>query len=98
MNTKGDPINNGFPARLQGGWESVDGNPDIYIFRDYDGNYSLLAYSYDTECRRGGFSCHAVEPDEDSYYIRMGIKRCRLTEEKSPYGLHIAGWGSYMKN
>lgn len=98
MNTKEEPINNGFLSRLQGGWESVNGNPDIYVFRDYDGNYYLLAYSYDTECGRGSFSCYAIEPDEDGCYIRMGMKRCRLTEEESPYGLHITGWGSYMRN
>lgn len=99
MSTKEDyPVSNDFFAQLQGGWESVNGNPDIYIFRDYDGNYYLLAYSYDKEYGRGNYSCYAVEPDEEGWYIRMGIKRCRLTEEESPYGLHIAGWGSYMRN
>ena len=99
MSTEEDyPVSNDFLARLQGAWESVNGNPDIYIFRDYDDNYYLLAYSYDTECGRGCFSCYAVELDEDGNYIRMGIKRCRLTEEESPYGLYITGWGSYMKS
>ncbi len=92
------PVSNDFLARLQGGWESVNGNPDVYIFRGYGGNYYLLTYSYDKEYERGSFSCYAVETDEEGCYIRMGMKHCRLTEEKSPYGLHITGWGSYMGN
>lgn len=99
MSTEEDyPVSNGFLARLQGGWESVNGNPDVYIFRGYDGNYYLLAYSYDTEYGRGCFSCYAIEWEEESCYIGMGRKHYRLTEEELPYGLHITGWGSYMRN
>ncbi|GHU08923.1 hypothetical protein FACS189431_6050 [Alphaproteobacteria bacterium] len=82
----------------QGGWMSVNGNPDIYIFQGYDGNYCLLAYSYDKEYGRGTFSCYEIEADEDGSYIRMGMKLCRMEPEESPYGLHISGWGCYMKN
>ena len=82
----------------QGGWESVNGNPDVYIFRGYGGNYYLLAYSYDKEYGRGVFSCHDIDSDENGCYARIGMKPCRLKSEESPYGLHIAGWGSYMKS
>ncbi|MDR2036360.1 MAG: DUF3876 domain-containing protein [Bacteroidales bacterium] len=82
----------------QGGWESINGNPDVYIFRDYDGSYYLLTYSYDRDYGRGNFSCHRIESDENSCYICMGTKHYRLTEEKYPYGLCIGDWGSYMKN
>lgn len=81
-----------------GGWESVNGNPDVYIFQGYDGNHYLLAYSYDKECDRGSFSLYDIDSDENGCYIRMGMKYCRLTSEESPSGLYIAGWGSYMKN
>ena len=33
------------PGSLAGGWESLDGSPDFYIFRDSSGDYRLLAYS-----------------------------------------------------
>ncbi|GHV48594.1 hypothetical protein FACS1894181_04760 [Bacteroidia bacterium] len=85
-------------ALWQGGWESVNGNPDVYIFRGYDGNYYLLAYSYDKEYGRGSFSCYAINSDENGYHICMGTKCCRLTSEELPYTLHISSWGSYMKN
>lgn len=85
-------------ATWQGGWESVNGNPDVYIFQGYTGNYYLLAYSYDRECGRGCFSLHDIDADENGCYIRMGMKHCRLTSEEPPYTLHISGWGSYMKN
>lgn len=90
--------NTNFPSLWLGGWESVNGNPGVYIFRGYDANYYLLAYSYDKEYGRGSFTCYEIEPDEEGYYIRMGMKYCRLTPEEKPYGLHITGWGSYMKN
>ncbi len=86
------------PSWWLGGWESVDGNPDVYLFQGYDGNYYLLAYSYDKEYGRGSFSCYGIDPDEDGCYIRMGTKRNKIASEGSPYGLHITGWGSYMKN
>jgi hypothetical protein len=86
-----------FPSLWLGAWESVNGNPDMYIFQGYDGNYYLLAYSYDRECERGSFFCYDVYLDEEGYYIRMGMKYCRLLSESSPFGLHITGWGSYMK-
>ncbi len=85
-------------ASWQGGWESVNGNPDVYIFQGYDGNYYLLAYSYDKEYGRGSFSLHEIDSDENGCYAQIGIKPCRLESEESPYGLYIAGWGSYMKN
>jgi hypothetical protein len=82
----------------QGAWESMNGNPDIYIFQGYDGNYYLLAYSYDKDYGRGSFSCYEIDSDENGCYVRTGMKPCRMESEESPYGLYIAGWGSYMKN
>lgn len=87
----------GFPPEWLGAWESVNGNPDMYIFQGYDGSYYLLTYSYDKESERGSFSCYEVAIDEEGYYIRMGMKHYRLAAESSPFGLHITGWGSYMK-
>jgi len=81
-----------------GGWESVNGNPDVYIFQSYSGNYYLLTYSYDKESERGNFSCYDIDSDEDGFYIRMGMKRSKIESEESPYGLYIEDWGSYMKN
>jgi hypothetical protein len=85
-------------ALWQGAWESVNGNPDVYIFQGYTGNYYLLAYSYDKEYGRGSFSLHDIDSDENGCYIRMGMKQCRLSSEERPYTLHIVGWGNYMKN
>jgi len=85
-------------ASWQGSWESVNGNPDVFIFRGYDGNYCLLAYSYDKDYGRGSFSCYEIDSDETGYYIRMGMRDCRLTSAELPDTLHISGWGSYMKN
>jgi hypothetical protein len=31
----------------EGGWQSINGNPDVYIFQGYDREYYLLAYNYD---------------------------------------------------
>jgi|GEM_PF-502446 len=98
MNTnEEDPITTNFPPSWLGGWESVNGNSDIYIFQGVDGNYYLLACSYDKESERGCFSCYEIEQDEEGCYIRKGIKYVRLLPEEKPYGLHISGWGSYMK-
>ncbi|GAB6013364.1 DUF3876 domain-containing protein [Viscerimonas tarda] len=85
-------------ASWLGGWESVNGNPDAYIFRGYDGNYYLLTYSYDKDYGRGSFSCYRVESDERGYYIYMNMKHYYLIEEQFPFGLCIGDWGSYMKN
>ncbi len=85
-------------ASWLGGWESVNGNPDVYIFRDYDGNYYLLTYSYDKDYGRGSFSCYRVESDESGYYIYIGMKPYYLIEEQFSFGLCIGNWGSYMKN
>jgi len=85
-------------ASWMGGWESVNGNPDVYIFQSYSGNYCLLTYYYDKESERGSFSCYEIGLDKDGYYIRMGMKYYRLLEEKYPYGLRIGAWGNYMKN
>jgi len=85
-------------ASWLGGWESVNSNPDVYIFQGYDDNYYLLAYSYDRESERGNFSCYEISSDEDGCYIRMGMNRCKIESEESPYGLYIGNWGSYMKN
>jgi len=82
----------------QGGWESVNGNPDVYIFQDYSGKYYLLAYCYDKESERGSFFCYDIDSDEKGCYVRMGMKQYRLLEENAPYGLCIGNWGSYMKN
>jgi len=82
----------------QGGWESVNGNPDVFIFRGYDGNYYLLTYNYDKNYGRGSFSRYEIDSDENGCYIRMGMEHCRLTSEEFPDILHISGWGSYMKN
>ena len=89
---------NHFLSSLQGGWESVNGNSDIFIFQGYNGNYYLLAYSYDKDYGRGSFSCYEIDSDENGYYISTGMKRCRLASEESLYTLHISSWGNYMKN
>lgn len=86
-----------FPTEWLGAWQSVNGNPDMYIFQGYGGNYYLLTYSYDKESERGSFSCYDINPDKDGWYIQMGIRCSRLSSEESPFGLRIAGWGSYMK-
>jgi len=80
-----------------GGWESVNGNPDVYIFQDSSGNYYLLAYHYDKESERGNFSCYDIDSDEDGCCIRMGMKRSKIDSEESPCSLYIGDWGSYMK-
>ncbi|MDD4516883.1 DUF3876 domain-containing protein [Massilibacteroides sp.] len=85
-------------SSLQGGWESVNGNPDVYIFQGYDGGYYLLVYNYDKDYGRGSFSCYEIGTDEKGYYIRMGMSSCRLVPEEKPDGLHISGWESYIKN
>ena len=87
-----------FLSSLQGGWESVNGNPDVFVFQGHDGNYCLLAYSYDKDYERGSFSCYEIDSDENGCYIRIGMKHGRLTSDELPYTLHISGWGSYMKN
>jgi len=90
-------LNNAFLSQSQGAWESVNGNPDVYIFRGYNGQYYLLAYAYDKESQRGSFSCYGIDSDEEGCHVHMGMKRYRMESEQSPYGLFIAGWGSYMK-
>lgn len=82
----------------QGAWISVNGNPNIYIFHGYDGNYYLLAYSYDKESGRGSFSLYNIDSDESGCFANIGMKPCEMTSEEHPYGLYIAGWGSYMKD
>lgn len=82
----------------QGAWISVNGNPDIYIFQAHNGNYCLLAYSYDKESYRGSFSCYDIDAEENGCFVSIGMKNCKITSEELPYGLHIAGWGSYMKD
>ena len=91
-------IYQGFPTEWLGAWVSINGNPDVYIFQGYDGNYYLLAYYYDKESERGNFSCYDVNSDEDGWYIRIGMKYYRLMSESLPYGLHITSWGNYMKH
>jgi hypothetical protein len=81
-----------------GGWESVNGNPDVYIFRGYDGYYYLLAYSYDKDYGRGSFSCYEISSDENGSFVRMGTGNNRIISTEPPYTLHITGWGDYMKN
>ncbi|MDR1356661.1 MAG: hypothetical protein LBJ58_03215 [Tannerellaceae bacterium] len=82
----------------QGAWISVNGNPDIYIFQAYNGNYYLLAYSYDRESERGSFSCHSIDSDENGCFVSIGMKPCEMKSEELPYDLYIAGWGSYIKD
>ena len=82
----------------QGGWESVNGNPDVYIFQGYGGSHYLLTYYYNKEYARGNFSCYEIDLDEEGYYVRIGTKQYRLSEDKYPYGLSVGDWGSYMKN
>ena len=86
-----------FPTAWLGAWESINGNPDVYFYQGCNGNYYLLAYDYDKESERGSFSCYEIDSDEEGYSIGMGMKRSKIESEKSPFGLHITGWGSYMK-
>lgn len=87
-----------FRSSWLGGWESVNGNPDVYIFQGYDGGYYLLAYSYDKQYGRGCFSLHEIDSDENGCFVRMGIGNNRLSATDAPYTLHIGSWGDYMKN
>jgi hypothetical protein len=87
-----------FRSSWLGGWTSVNGNPDVYIFQGYGGGYYLLAYYYDKESERGSFSCYKVESDEYGFYIGMGTKRFPIQSEDSPFILCIGDWGSYMKD
>ena len=89
---------NNIISACEGAWISVNDNPDIYIFRGYDGNYYLLAYSYDKESERGSFSCHDIDLDESGCSVNIGMKPCKMTSEEHSYSLYIAGWGSYMKD
>ena len=82
----------------QDGWESVNGNPDVYIFHGYDGNCYLLAYSYDKDYGRGNFSLQGIDSDDSGCYVRMGMKCCHLSSEEPPYTLYISGWGGYIKS
>lgn len=86
------------PTSWLGGWESVNGNPDVYIFCGYDGSHYLLTYSYDKEYGRGSFFCYEIDFDEEGCCIRMGTKCYRLSEEQSPCGLRIGDWGSYIQD
>lgn len=81
----------------EGGWQSINGNRDVYIFQGYDREYYLLAYNYDKEYERGSFSCYKIETEENTCYIRLGMTSSELSEEKYPHTLHITGWGSYMR-
>ncbi len=87
-----------FLASLLGSWQSVNGNPDVFVYQGLKGKYFLIAYQYDKESERGCFSSYEIEEDEDGCYIRMSMKYCRLLSEERPYGLHITEWGSYMKD
>jgi len=75
----------------QAAWISVNGNPDIYILWVYDGNYYLLAYSYDKVSERGNFSCYNIDLDENGCYVQIGMKPCKMTSEELHYGLYITG-------
>ena len=98
------------PDSLAGGWESLDGSPDFYIFRDSSGDYRLLAYSLDAEYGRGSFSLYSLDAeygrgsfslyriDGEGCHIRIGTKECRFMSEGCPHILHVMGWGRYMRN
>ena len=75
----------------EGGWQSINGNPDVYIFQEYDREYYLLAYNYDKEYERGNFACYRIETEENVCYIRLGMNHSELSEEKYPHTLHITG-------
>ena len=87
-----------FRSSWLGAWESVNGNPDVYIFQGYNGRYYLLAYFYDTESMRGNFSCYEIDSDENGYYASIGMTQHRLQQEDMPFTLSIGTWGDYMKN
>ena len=63
------------PGSLVGGWESLDGSPDFYIFRDSSGDYRLLAYSLDAEYGRGSFSLYRIDGDGEGCHIRRSEER-----------------------
>ena len=81
------------PDSLAGGWESLDGSPDFYIFRDSSGDYRLLAYSLDAEYGRGSFSLYRIDGDGEGCHIRIGTKECRFMSEGCPHTLHVMGVG-----
>mgnify|MGYP000582807785 CR=1 FL=1 len=72
------------PGSLAGGWESLDGSPDFYIFRDSSGDYRLLAYSLDAEYGRGSFSLYRIDGD-GRMHIRIGTKECGSCRRDAPY-------------
>jgi len=79
------------PGSLAGGWESLDGSPDFYIFRDSSGDYRLLAYSLDAEYGRGSFSLYRIDGDGEGCHIRIGTKECRFMSEGCP--ISSMSWG-----
>lgn len=63
------------PDSLAGGWESLDGSPDFYIFRDSSGDYRLLAYSLDAEYGRGSFSLYRIDGDGEGCHISVSVRK-----------------------
>ena len=85
------------PDSLAGGWESLDGSPDFYIFRDSSGDYRLLAYSLDAEYGRGSFSLYRIDGDGRdaiSVSVRKSAGSCRRDAPNPP----CHGVGRYMRN
>lgn len=72
------------PDSLAGGWESLDGSPDFYIFRDSSGDYRLLAYSLDAEYGRGSFSLYRIDGDGEGCHIRIGRKSAGSCRRDAP--------------
>lgn len=92
------PIKKNLCSQIEGAWQSVNGNPDIYIYQGYHGDYYMLAYAYDRNYSCGSFSCYNIDFDEESCFVYLGMKQCRLSIEKYPLSLHVAHWGSYIQN
>ena len=86
------------PGSLAGGWESLDGSPDFYIFRDSSGDYRLLAYSLDAEYGRGSFSLYRIDGGGMPYPYRYekSAGSCRRDAPHTP-PCH-GGGGRYMRN
>lgn len=93
-----NPIKKSLYSLIKGAWQSVNGNPDIYIYRDYDGDFYMLTYNYDRDYACRSFSCYKIEADKEGCFIYLGTKLCRLSIEKYPFSLHVTHWGSYIQN